>query len=265
MLRALESDARRQDKYGEFHRIWFRSVACGFAVMRGSKIHATLLDDWEERVPTYTPTHTLTIATDGSGRKDGRAGYGVTSRWLAPDEDPSLPIVQPSRTHDAPRREEVLIEHYGPVDTDPSSPMWIGAHTATNNTGELTGVYVALQTANAHAEPGDTARILTDSMMALCTTTGAWKPKKHKVLVGRNAKLLAALRARGIAVHFEHVRAHRGHHMNERADVLADIGAQTTTHFRAGRPLRRRESHWYVSPFPHPTSHHTFPPDTVPD
>ena len=41
-------------------------------------------------------------------------------------------------------------------------------------------------------------------MMALCTTTGAWKPKKHKVLVGRNAKLLAALRARGIAVHFEH-------------------------------------------------------------
>ena len=137
--------------------------------------------------------------------------------------------------------------------------------TRANNTGELTGVYVALQTVNAHAEPGDTARILTDSMMALCTTTGAWKPKKHKVLVGRNAKLLAALRARGIAVHFEHVRAHRGHHMNERADSLADIGAQTTTHFRAGRPLRRRESHWYVSPFPHPTSHHTFPPDTVPD
>ena len=49
--------------------------------------------------------------------------------------------------------------------------MWIGP--ATNNTGELTGVYVALQTANAHAEPGDTACILTDSMMALCTTTGA--------------------------------------------------------------------------------------------
>ena len=191
--------------------------------------------------------------------------YGVTSRWLVPDEDPSLPIIQPDRTHDGPSREDVLIEHYGPVDTDPSSPMWIGAHTATNNTGELTGVYVALQTANAHAEPGDTARILTDSMMALCTSTGAWKPKKHKVLVGRNAKLLAALRARGIAVHFEHVRAHKGHHMNERADVLADIGAQTTTHFRAGRPLRRRESHWYVSPFPHPTSHHTFPPDTVPD
>ena len=41
--------------------------------------------------------------------------------------------------------------------------MWIGASAATNNTGELTGVYVALQTVSAHAEPGDTARILTSS------------------------------------------------------------------------------------------------------
>ena len=65
MLRALESDARRQGKYSDFHRIWFRSVAYGFAVMRGNTIHATLLDDWGEHVPT--PIHTLTIATDGSG------------------------------------------------------------------------------------------------------------------------------------------------------------------------------------------------------
>ena len=56
----------------------------------------------------------------------------------------TLPIIQPDRTRNGPRREEVLIEHYGPVDIDPSSPMWIGAHAATNNTGELTGVYVAL-------------------------------------------------------------------------------------------------------------------------
>ena len=31
--------------------------------------------------------------------------------------------------------------------------MWIGATVATNNTGELMGIYVALQTAQAHAEP----------------------------------------------------------------------------------------------------------------
>ena len=158
-----------------------------------------------------------------------------------------------------------LIEHYGPVDTDPASHMWIGATVATNNTGELMGIYVALQTAQAHAEPGDAVRILPDSMIALCTTTGAWKPKKNKALAGRNAKLLAALKARGIAVHFTHVRAHRQHHMNERADRLADLGAQVTTHFRGGRPLGRSESYQYTSSLPHPSTDPVLPPDTVPD
>ena len=153
----------------------------------------------------------------------------------------------------------------GPVDTDPASPMWIGASRATNNTGELTAVYVALQTARAHCTAGDTARILPDSMMALCTTTGAWKPCKHKALIARNVKELAALRSRGIDILFEHVRAHRGHSMNERADKLADLGAQTTTHFRAGRPLRQRETYQYSSSLPRPTIRPILPPDTVPD
>ena len=147
---------------------------------------------------------------------------------------------------------------------DPTSNMWIGASAATNNTGELTAIYVALQTARAHAEPGDTVRVLPDSMIALCTTTGAWKPKKNKALAGRNAKLLSALKARGITVHFTHVRAHRQHHMNERADRLADLGAQTTTHFRGGRPLRQGESYQYTSSLPRP-SDLVLPPDTVPD
>ena len=163
------------------------------------------------------------------------------------------------------RRQPTLIEHYGPVDTDPASHMWIGATAATNNTGELTGIYAALQTAQAHAEPGDAVRILPDSMIALCTTTGAWKPKKNKALAGRNAKLLAALKTRGIAVHFTHVRAHRQHHMNERADRLADLGAQITTHFRGGRPLGRRESYQYTSTLPRPSTVPELPPDTVPD
>ena len=180
----------------------------------------------------------------------------MTARWLAPDEDPSLPPLADA--------EPTLIEHYGPVVTDATSHMWIGASAATNNTGELTAIYVALQTARAHAEPGDTVRVLPDSMIALCTTTGAWKPKKNKALAGRNAKLLSALKARGITVHFTHVRAHRQHHMNERADRLADLGAQTTTHFRGGRPLRRGESYQYTSSLPRP-SDLVLPPDTVPD
>ena len=66
-------------------------------------------------------------------------------------------------------------------------------------------------------------------------------------------------------IQFEHVRAHRGHSMNERADKLADLGAQTTTHFRAGRPLRQRETYQYSSSLPRPTIRPILPPDTVPD
>ena len=66
-------------------------------------------------------------------------------------------------------------------------------------------------------------------------------------------------------IHCENVRAHRGHSMNERADKLADLGAQTTTHFRAGRPLRQRETYQYSSSLPRPTIRPILPPDTVPD
>ena len=258
MLGGLAADAKRLGRLSDLFKTWYGP---GFAVLRSGKPHVTLLDDWEAHVAT--PAHTLTIATDGSGRRDGRAGYGVTARWLAPDEDPAKPIAPPL-TDGSPPRQPTLIEHYGPVVTDATSHMWIGASAATNNTGELTAIYVALQTARAHAEPGDTVRVLPDSMIALCTTTGAWKPKKNKALAGRNAKLLSALKARGITVHFTHVRAHRQHHMNERADRLADLGAQTTTHFRGGRPLRRGESYQYTSSLPRP-SDLVLPPDTVPD
>ena len=112
--------------------------------------------------------------------------------------------------------------------------MWIGASRATNNTGELTAIYVALQTAQAHSSAGDTVRILPDSIMALCTTTGAWTPHTHKVPIARNVRELASLRRRHACE-----PTIKGHSMNERANELADLGAQTTTHFRAGRSLRQ--------------------------
>ena len=87
MAKGLHADAKRLGRLGDFYKTWY---ATGLAVERNRKPHATLLDDWEAQVDV--PTHTLTIATDGSGRRDGRAGYGVTARWLAPDEDPALPI-----------------------------------------------------------------------------------------------------------------------------------------------------------------------------
>ena len=51
----------------------------------------------------------------------------------------------------------------------------------------------------------------------------------------------------------------------ESDDRLADLGAQITTHFRGGRPLRRNESYQYTSSLPHPSTDPVLPPDTVPD
>ena len=86
------ADAHRLGKYAEFHKLWLRNggslAFAKYPRSKMSKIHATLLDNWSAQADT--PSQTLTIATDGSGRRDGRAGYGVTARWLAPDEDPSL-------------------------------------------------------------------------------------------------------------------------------------------------------------------------------
>ena len=43
--------------------------------------------------------------------------------------------------------------------------------------------------------PGEEVLILSDSQIAICTTTGAWASRKNKALVERNRRALAALRA----------------------------------------------------------------------
>ena len=92
---------------------------------------------------------------------------------------------------------------------------------------------------------------LSDSQLAICTTTGAWASRKHKALVARNRKALVQLRAGGADVSFQHIRAPTGHGMNERADELAAQGAQG---------LRRRDNAIYVPP-----GRPRLPADTVPD
>ena len=99
--------------------------------------------------------------------------------------------------------------------------------------------------------PEEAVLILSDSQLATCITTGAWASRKHKALVARNRKALAQLRADGADVKIQHVRAHTGHGMNERADELAAQGAQG---------LRRRDGAIYV-----PLDGPRLPADTVPD
>ena len=110
--------------------------------------------------------------------------------------------------------------------TNPNQAEHLGATRATNNTGELGAVCHALTGARELARPGEEVLILSDSQIAICTTTGAWASRQNKALVERNRRALVALRADGTTVRFQHVRAHAGHGMNERADRLAAQGAQ---------------------------------------
>ena len=74
----------------------------------------------------------------------------------------------------------------------------------------------------------------------------------HHKLVASNRRALARLRADGVKVRLRHIRAHTGHGMNERADRLAEQGAQG---------LRRRDGAGYAPP--DGPAH--LPADTVPD
>ena len=189
----------------------------------------------------------LCLATDGSGRKDGRAGYGYSMRRMPPGTNVTAAAQQPG---------EELGYECGPVVTNPLDAEYIGATSGTNNTGELTAMHAALERANADVRPGESVLVLADSMLAICTTTGAWSTRRHKALVAANKKALAQLRNRGVSVRLAHVRAHRGHSMNERADALARFGAQKAR-VRDGRPVDRplrRQPHPSHSPPPH--THH---------
>ena len=108
--------------------------------------------------------------------------------------------------------------------------------------------------ATLHKEkPGEHVLIISDSQLAICTTTGAWASRKHKLLVANNRKALARLREGGATVHFQHARAHTGHAINERADELALSGAQG---------MRMRDGRLYA---PAIARGRALPADTVPD
>lgn len=114
---------------------------------------------------------------------------------------------------------EVLAELSGQVITQPDAANWLGAEVGSNNTGELTGLAEALRW--LLAEGGSAAAIIRcDSQYALNIAQGNWRAKANRALARRVQELwreVAGLRE----LTGKHVRAHRGHHWNERADHLA--------------------------------------------
>lgn len=110
------------------------------------------------------------------------------------------------------------------VVTDESHENYIGAEVGSNNTAELSGFAAALRW--LLVEGGEEhAVIRADSQYAGNLACGAWKAKANRELVAHVQALWDAVaELRGLS--WEHVRAHRGHRWNERADHLAIRKAQ---------------------------------------
>lgn len=116
-------------------------------------------------------------------------------------------------------RGEVITEGFGRVITEDGASGFIGAEVGSNNTAELNAIAGALQWLLAKGDD-DSIVIRADSQYALNIAQGEWRAKKNRALASRVRAMwseVASLRElRG-----EHVRAHRGHRWNERADHLA--------------------------------------------
>ena len=122
---------------------------------------------------------------------------------------------------------EIVEELFGNVVTSPSDKKYLGAAVGSNNTAELSGFAEALRW--LLIEGSDIPAVIrTDSLYAGNLATGKWKPKANKKLLESLQKLwieVSSIRD----VEWEHVKAHRGHRWNERADHLALRCAQGTS------------------------------------
>ena len=114
---------------------------------------------------------------------------------------------------------EIITEKSGPVITKKTSNEYIGSEVGSNNTAELCALAHALKW--LLIEGGNSPAVIRgDSQYALNIGSGIWKAKANKELALNVQKLwqeVSSLRD----LSQEHVRAHRGHRWNERADHLA--------------------------------------------
>ena len=114
---------------------------------------------------------------------------------------------------------EITIEKSGKVITEINSKEFIGAEVGSNNTAELCALAHALKW--LIIEGSDTNAVIRgDSQYALNIGSGIWKAKANKELALHVQKLWIEVSSFRNLTH-DHVRAHRGHRWNERADHLA--------------------------------------------
>ena len=114
---------------------------------------------------------------------------------------------------------DVIFERSGPVVTEESVDGFLGAEVGSNNTAELSAIAHAMRWLLSEGDSQDVV-LRGDSQYALNIASGEWRAKANKELAGS----VQALWSEVASLHSlcaEHVRAHRGHRWNERADHLA--------------------------------------------
>jgi len=114
---------------------------------------------------------------------------------------------------------DVIFERSGPVVTEESADGFLGAVVGSNNTAELSAIAHAMRWLLAE---GDSRAVVLrgDSEYALNIASGQWRAKANKGLAQSVRALWSEVESlRSLTP--EHVRAHRGHRWNERADHLA--------------------------------------------
>ena len=116
--------------------------------------------------------------------------------------------------------------------TKHGAPDDIGAAAHTNNAGELSALYYAIERALTRPPRRGCERIHTDSLYAMHMATGHWMPRRKGK---RNAPLITTIRhmwrrlqrRRPGEVELRHVRSHIAVPGNELADWLAEQGKRT--------------------------------------
>ena len=114
---------------------------------------------------------------------------------------------------------EVIEELSGPVIVSSEEEGFLGAEVGSNNTGELSAMAHALRWLLMEGST-DPVTIRGDSQYALKISAGEWRAKANRELAARVQALWDEVTSLRTVV-AEHIRAHRGHRWNERADHLA--------------------------------------------
>ena len=217
---------RRQGKDVEFADTW---ILTGAARWHKGEPNPTLLA--LRHIPPPTADSTVIASGDGAGPVQGEkrkaAGWGGI-------------VVAPAHPQRGAAQAYLLA---GPVATDQSHPLYLGAVNATNNAGEILAMTRMLEAASAIALPGEHIEVQSDSMCAILAALGARpgttragrrcakKCKSNDAIKRRLRQAYAATRRKAGPgrLTIRKVKGHSSHVFNEVADELAAIGRATDT------------------------------------